>query len=116
MCADICAEECVHPETVEDVMNRMTDGQTAYKMAEIFKVLSDVTRINILSALSISELCVCDIAAALGMGRTAISHQLRVLRQARLVRTRRDGKVVYYALDDDHVSVLFGQVLEHINE
>ena len=116
MCADVCGVECVHSDTVMAVREQMETLTKSYEMAEMFKVLSDQTRVNILSALLLSELCVCDIAAVLSMERTAISHQLRILRHARLVQSRREGKVVYYSLADGHVVTLFNQVLEHINE
>jgi DNA-binding transcriptional ArsR family regulator len=85
-------------------------------LADLFKVFGDSTRVKILCALQHSEMCVCDIAALLGMTKSAISHQLRVLRQTRLVKHRRDGKVVYYSLDDEHVGNVFAQGLLHVRE
>jgi DNA-binding transcriptional ArsR family regulator len=85
-------------------------------LAGIFKVLGDVTRVRMLTALSIQELCVCDLAAVLELSQSAVSHQLRLLRGARLVKYRKDGKVVYYSLDDDHVKTLFDQGLEHVQQ
>ena len=85
-------------------------------LAGIFKVLGDVTRVRILKALSIEELCVCDLTAVLGLTQSAVSHQLRLLRVARLVKYRKDGKAVYYSLDDDHVKTLFDQGLEHVQQ
>ena len=85
-------------------------------LADLFKVLGDPTRIRILQALHDTRLCVCDIAETLGMTQSAISHQLRVLRQARLVRARREGRSVFYALDDDHVAHMFEQGLLHVSE
>jgi DNA-binding transcriptional ArsR family regulator len=85
-------------------------------LADLFKVFSDSTRVKILCALQHSEMCVCDIAFLLGMTKSAVSHQLRQLRQTRLVRNRKDGKVVYYALDDEHVSNVFKQWLLHVRE
>ena len=87
-----------------------------YDLAELFKVFGDSTRIRILYTLFESELCVCDIAELLNMSQSAISHQLRVLKQARLVRNRREGKTVYYFLADDHVRTIIGQGMEHITE
>ncbi len=106
----------IHPDVVAKVKEAMAPEETLYDLAELFKVFGDSTRIKILSALFQSEMCVGDIAAALGMTQSAISHQLRVLKQAKLVRYRKEGKVVYYALDDDHVKEIFHQGLNHINE
>ena len=94
----------------------LPDEERLYDLAELFKVFGDTTRIRILYALFESELCVCDIAELLNMSQSAISHQLRVLKQARLVRNRREGKTVYYFLADDHVRTIIGQGMEHINE
>ncbi len=85
-------------------------------MAELFKVFGDSTRIRILYALTAAEMCVCDIAALLGMTQSAISHQLRILKNARLVKHRKHGKVVFYTLDDDHVAHIFAQGLQHVAE
>jgi DNA-binding transcriptional ArsR family regulator len=89
---------------------------SAQALAETFKVLGDVTRVRILDAISRSELCVCDIARLVGMSESAVSHQLRLLRGMRLVRPRRDGRLVFYALDDQHIVRLFEQGLEHVEE
>ncbi|NMB39670.1 MAG: helix-turn-helix transcriptional regulator [Firmicutes bacterium] len=110
---DITAQ---HLDTIKKVKQQMTAEETLYDLAELFKVFGDSTRIKILSALFYSEMCVGDIAITLGMTQSAISHQLRVLKQAKLVRYRREGKIVYYALDDDHVKQIFHQGLDHINE
>ncbi|MDI6880306.1 MAG: metalloregulator ArsR/SmtB family transcription factor [Desulfitobacteriaceae bacterium] len=88
----------------------------ANHLAELFKTLGDSTRIRILDALTKSEFCVCDLAEILGLSQSATSHQLRVLRNNHLIKYRREGKMVYYSLDDDHVLGLYGQGLEHINE
>ena len=90
--------------------------EVLYDLGDFFKILGDSTRIKILSALFQSEMCVCDIAALLGMTQSAISHQLRVLKQGRLVKHRKDGKVVYYSLDDDHIKHIVDQGLTHISE
>ena len=90
--------------------------RTAAALAETFKVLGDVTRVRILDALSRSELCVCDIAQLLGLSESAVSHQLRLLRGMRLVRARRDGRMVFYTLDDQHIVRLFEQGMEHVEE
>jgi len=93
----------------------MLAEDSVMKIAEIFKILGDPTRIKVLDVLSKRELCVCDLAATLQMGQSAISHQLRILRGARLVKYRREGKEAWYSLDDEHVLTLFQQGLEHIN-
>ncbi|MDI9567331.1 MAG: metalloregulator ArsR/SmtB family transcription factor [Bacillota bacterium] len=110
----VCSEVCVHPAAVEHVREEMLDEQEINRLAETFKVLGDPTRIKILSALATEELCVCDLAAALEMSVSAISHQLRVLKGARLVKYRREGKNIFYSLDDDHVISLFRLALEHV--
>lgn len=92
------------------------EENTLYRLAELFKVFGDPTRIRILYALSAQELCVCDIAEILGMTQSAISHQLRVLKQTHLVKFRREGKTVFYSLDDDHVATMLSQGLEHVKE
>lgn len=104
----------IHEEVVKAVKEQMPDEIELYELAELFKVFGDTTRIKILYALFASEMCVCDIAALLGMSQSAVSHQLRVLKQARLVKNRREGKIVYYSLDDDHVEKIFEQGLDHI--
>ena len=98
------------------VRTAMPDEESLYDLAELFKVFGDSTRIRILYALFESELCVYDIAQILNMTQSAISHQLRVLKQARLVRNRREGKQIYYSLADDHVRTIIGQGMDHINE
>ncbi|NMA65168.1 MAG: winged helix-turn-helix transcriptional regulator [Clostridiaceae bacterium] len=94
----------------------MPDETDIYNLADFFKVLGDSTRAKIISALDISEMCVCDLAVLLNMTKSAISHQLRALRQANLVKHRREGKVVFYSLSDDHVKSVFELGLEHIKE
>ena len=111
-----CAEEHVHTDVVTHVRMDMPSEETLYDLAELFKVFGDTTRIRILYVLFESELCVCDIAELLNMSQSAISHQLRVLKQARLVRNRREGKTVYYFLADEHVRTIIGQGMEHIDE
>ncbi len=111
-----CGQVVLHREAIDRVRGAMPDEESLYDVAELFKVFGDTTRIRILCALAESELCVCDIAALLGMTQSSISHQLRVLKQARLVRYRKDGKVVYYALDDDHVRSIFALGLAHVGE
>ena len=112
-----CCEECaVHDEVVQSVRGMLPDDDDLYDLAELFKVFGDSTRIRILFVLFESEMCVCDIAQLLNMTQSAISHQLRALRDANLVINRRDGKNIYYALADDHVRQIFEMGLEHIRE
>lgn len=110
-----CYCSIIHQEVVDKVSRAMPQEETLYDLAELFKVFGDSTRIKILCALQEQEMCVCDIAALLGMTQSAISHQLRILKQARLVKYRRDGKVVYYSLDDEHVSNIFAQGFAHVS-
>lgn len=111
---DICDVECIHEDTVAKVREAMLAEEMLYELSDFFKVFGDSTRIKILFALSEAEMCVCDLAGALGMTQSAVSHQLRVLRQSALVKYRRDGKIVYYSLDDDHVVTVLKQGLSHI--
>ena len=114
--AECCDEYCVHPELLARAEQDMPDEESLYDLAELFKVFGDTTRIRILYVLFESEMCVCDIAELLNMSQSAISHQLRVLKQARLVRNRREGKQIYYSLADDHVRTIIGQGMDHITE
>ena len=111
-----CNCTIIHEDVVNKVRVDMPEEEKLCDLANLFKVLGDSTRVRILSALFKAEMCVCDIAALLNMSQSAISHQLRVLKQARLVKNRREGKVVYYSLDDEHVKSIFDQGLIHINE
>lgn len=112
---DICEQYCIHPQIIERLKTAILDDSTVLDLAEMFKILGDPTRIRILHALSQQELCVCDIAETLGMNQSAVSHQLRTLRGARLVKYRKEGKEAWYSLDDDHVITLMCQGLEHIS-
>lgn len=112
---DVCEQYCEHPQAVRRAHSAMLDEDSVLQLAEIFKILSDPTRIKVLDVLSKGEMCVCDIASTLQMGQSAISHQLRVLRGSRLVKYRREGKEAWYSLDDEHVLTLFRQGLEHIH-
>ena len=114
--AERCDEILTHTDIVERVRPDMPEEESLYELSELFKVFGDTTRIRILYALFESEMCVCDIAELLNMSQSAISHQLRVLKQARLVGNRREGKTIYYFLADDHVRVIIGQGMEHIEE
>ena len=105
-----------HDEIVEKVQKVMPSEDTLYDLTELFRIFGDSTRIRILYVLFEAEMCVCDIAALLGMTQSAISHQLKALKNARLVKSRREGKTVFYALADDHVKTIIDQGLEHILE
>ena len=106
----------VHEDVVKAVTAKMPDEDELYDLAEIFKVFGDSTRIKILYVLFESEMCVCDIAQILNMNQSAISHQLKILKQSRLVKSRREGKAVFYSLADGHVRTIINQGLEHIEE
>lgn len=108
--------DCLHPRTVMQARRALGDAAAPEDVADIFATLGDPTRLRVLIALGDRELCVTDLAAATGVNRTTVSHQLRVLRQHRLVRRRRDGKVVYYALDDEHVTDLLRLASAHVGE
>ena len=113
-------EQCdfihVHEEIVKRVTKAMPDEDQLMDLADFFKVFADSTRIKILYVLSQAEMCVCDIANLLQMGQSAISHQLRVLKQMRLIKYRRDGKTVFYSLADSHIETILAQGMEHIEE
>lgn len=111
-----CAEHHEHREKVEQVREKMLLDDEINKLAQLYKVFGDTTRIKILCALFESEMCVCDIAEIVGISVSAVSHQLRILKQSELVRFRRDGKTIYYSLADDHVRTIIEQGTEHINE
>lgn len=113
---DQCDFICVHENVVSQVLKVMPQDQELLDLADFFKVFGDATRIKILYVLSQSEMCVCDIANLLKMGQSAISHQLRVLKQMRLVKFRREGKTVFYSLADGHIESILAQGMEHINE
>jgi len=111
-----CLEPHVHESLVEQVRQRMPEDETLCEVAEIFKVFGDITRTKILSALFEAELCVCDISEIVKLSVSAVSHQLRILRQTKIVKSRRCGKEVYYSLDDDHISKIYRMALEHLHE
>lgn len=113
---DCCDDDVVHSGAVERVKAAMPDEDMLYDAAELFKVFGDSTRTRILSALFIKELCVCDIAEILGMTKSAVSHQLRTLRQTKIVKARRSGKEIFYSLDDDHISRIYKTAMEHLRE
>lgn len=111
-----CDCDVIHEEVVAAVKKKMPHEETLYDLAELFKIFGDSTRIKILWALEESEMCVCDIAFLLNLTQSAVSHQLRILKQSNLVKSRREGKIIYYSLSDEHVKQIFEQGLSHINE
>ena len=111
-----CDFSHVHQEIVDKVERTMPEDEILYDLADLFRIFADSTRIKILYVLFESEMCVCDIAKLLGMTQSAISHQLRALKQSKLVKYRREGKTVFYSLADGHVRTILGQGMEHIAE
>ena len=113
---EACSFLCVHEDVVEKVNRSLPDMDSLLQLAELFKNFGDGTRVRILYVLLTAEVCVCDIARLLGMTQSAVSHQLRILKTARLIKARRDGKTIFYSLADDHVATLLRQGMEHICE
>ena len=113
---NICRSFVIHEDRVQKVKKNMPADEQLYDLADFFKVFGDTTRVKILFALLFSEICVCDLSVILQMNQSAVSHQLRVLKQARLVKYRRVGKVVYYSLKDRHVQNIFEQGFIHLKE
>ena len=111
-----CEENQVHADAVEHVRGLLPEDETLYDLAELFKIFGDSTRVKILYALLEGELCVCDIAKLMEVTQSAVSHQLRVLRGAKLVKGTKEGKEVRYSLDDDHVTKIMEYGLTHVNE
>lgn len=109
-----CEVEFIHETEVRAAQAELVDGLTATYLARTFQALADPTRVRIVSALSHTELCVCDLAAVLGMTQSAVSHQLALLRSLRLVKARKEGRMVYYTLNDEHIHDLFHRGLEHV--
>jgi len=113
---EMCSQTTIHHDVIQQVQQTIPKDETLTEVAELFKVLGDRTRTRILHALFEAEMCVCDLAYVLGMTQSSISHQLRVLKQAKLVKNRKEGKVVYYSLADHHVKHIFDQAFQHVNE
>lgn len=113
-CEDMCMELRLNPDSIRLARECMIADDEAVKLSEVFKLLGDPTRVRIIDALSRCELCVCDIAEVLEMTQSAISHQLRLMRNLKVVKFRKEGKSVFYSLDDEHIMQLFGQGMEHI--
>lgn len=113
---DGCDVPCVHPEKVAHARARLPQPDERGLLAETYRALGDPTRLTLVAALSQGELCVCDLAALLGVSQSVVSHSLRTLRQLRLVRSRREGRIIYYALDDAHIAALLTVGLRHVRE
>ncbi|BBF43225.1 cadmium efflux system accessory protein [Lachnospiraceae bacterium KM106-2] len=113
---EICDACEVHEDLIDAVNQKLPEEELLYDLAELFKIFGDSTRIKILYVLHESELCVCDIAKVLGMNQSAISHQLRILKQSKLVKNRREGKSMFYSLADSHVHTILNQGMEHVLE
>ncbi|GHU10163.1 transcriptional regulator [Spirochaetia bacterium] len=113
---DVCDCDVIHQDVVDDTRAAMPENSDFYALSDLYKMFADYTRIKILWALGHSEMCVCDLAALIGMTKSAISHQLKNLRIANLVRYRKTGRVVYYSLADSHVEAILGKGMEHIHE
>ena len=111
-----CEVTCIHEDVIAEVSKKMPDEEPIYEVSELFKVFGDSTRARIICALNISEMCVCDLSVLLNMNQSAVSHQLRVLKQARMVKNRREGKVIFYSLADSHIKMVFDMAFEHIME
>lgn len=111
-----CEVTLIHEDNVKKAINELPDDELIADLSDMFKIFGDQTRVKILMALESGELCVCDIAAVMNMSQSAISHQLRVLKQSNIVKTRREGKVVYYAISDDHVKEIFDIAMVHVQE
>jgi ArsR family transcriptional regulator len=111
----LCEDTSIHYERLRTAQPSLLDGLSAARLAETFQALADPTRIRIVSLLAHHELCVCDLAALLGMSQSAVSHQLRLLRNLHLVKARKEGREVNYSLDDDHIHDLFERGLDHIH-
>ena len=111
-----CEVTLIHEDNVKKAINELPDDELIADLSDMFKIFGDQTRVKILMALESGELCVCDIAAVMNMSQSAISHQLRVLKQSNIVKTRRQGKVVYYSISDDHVKEIFDIAIVHVQE
>ncbi|MGD9138728.1 MAG: metalloregulator ArsR/SmtB family transcription factor [Desulfobacterales bacterium] len=113
---ETCITKGIHEDIIRSVKRNMPDQIALYEVADLFKLFGDSTRLGILWALSESEMCVCDLCALLKMKQPAVSHQLKNLKQSRIVKARRDGKIIYYSLDDEHIRELLNLGMEHIQE
>ena len=113
---DRCESTVIHSDVVENVKKILPEDDLILDLADTFKLFADSTRVKILYALTLAELCVCDISALLGMSMSSVSHQLRILKQSNLVKYRKSGRTVYYSLADDHVRTIISVAMEHVTE
>lgn len=113
---DLCEVSVIHEDVLARVREKMPQEEPIYEVSELFRVFGDSTRARILCALNIEEMCVCDLSALLNMTQSAISHQLRVLKSSRIVKSRKQGRVVYYSLDDNHIGQIFAMAFDHVME
>ncbi len=113
---DVCSDHVIHQDTLNYIYERALNDSTVNDLAEFFKMFGDPTRLRILHALSVAEMCVCDLCEYLGMNQSAVSHQLKILRHSRLIKYRREGRNVYYSLDDEHIGQIMKVGLEHLME
>lgn len=113
---DLCEVNVIHEDVLQQVRAKMPDEEPIYEVSELFRVFGDSTRARIICALNIEEMCVCDLAALLNMTQSAISHQLRLLKVSRIVKSRKQGRVVYYSLDDTHIGQIFAMAFDHVME
>lgn len=113
---ETCITKGIHDKTIRSVKRKMPDPVDLYELSDLFKLFGDSTRLSIIWALSESEMCVCDLCALLKMKQPAVSHQLKNLKQSRIVKARREGKIVYYSLEDEHIRRLLNLGMEHIQE
>ena len=114
--AECCDINVIHEDVLARVRSKMPNEEPVYEVSELFKVFGDSTRAWIICALNIEEMCVCDLAALLSMTQSAISHQLRLLKVSRIVKSRKQGRVVYYSLDDGHIGQIFAMAFDHVME
>jgi len=113
---ELCEVTGIHPQAVEAARARQVSEEDLTDLADIFQMLASPGRLRIVEALATAELCVCDLAEVVGLSQSAVSHHLRPLRQLRLVRVRKEGRMAFYSLDDDHITTLFQTGMEHVRE
>jgi len=113
---ELCECNMIHEDVVQRVREQMPAEEPVYEVSELFKVFGDSTRARIICALTIEEMCVCDLSALLNMTQSAISHQLRLLKVSRIVKSRKQGRIVYYSLDDSHIAQIFAMGFDHVME
>ncbi len=116
MKSQICEKECVHPDKISKVMEKLLQDEELFILAEFFKVFGDSTRIKILQALAVEDMCVCDLTVLINSTQSAVSHQLRILRNTKLVKYKKVGRTVYYSLNDEHIRLILKTGIEHIRE